>query len=140
MYFFILLTGCLATVLCFSLLAYEYRARKTYYTEKFNATLWVEKSSGEPAYHNFTSTYYVLGRRKRRCDIYLGEDDPTVGREHAVIWYNGSGFSIKGTPGHSVYIKGEAVPEEGIALKYNDTITVGCTVLHFTRGGERFEM
>ena len=85
---------------------------------------------------NLYRSHYIIGRRKRRCDIQI--KDQTVSRVHATLWHDGTSFCIapcrdmellelaknrKELP--TVYVNGEKVPLEGVVLCWGDVIRMG---------------
>ena len=124
--------GILTVVLAFGLLVQEEKRRKRYYQEIYH-TSFVDLDANQA--RALYRSNYIIGSRKRRCDIYL--DDKSISRVHAVLWHDGQYFCIAPTRDMElsrkdrkkslpkVYVNGEEIPESGAVLYYGDIIRMG---------------
>ena len=83
MYTAAILMAAAAILLALTTLHSEDRQRRRYYRKKFCTDLILQSEK----YH-LTSSHYIIGRRKRKCDFYLGDRDLSVSRIHAILWYD----------------------------------------------------
>ena len=127
------LIGIVTVVMAFSLLGTEEKRRYSHFKEQYH-TILIDLNEEDRVRDLFRS-HYIIGRRKRRCDIYL--DDPSVSRVHAVLWHDGIHFCIapvrdleilnkhkrKKLP--KVYVNNEEVSEDGVVLCRGDVIRLG---------------
>lgn len=84
-------------------------------------------------------SYYVVGRRRRRCDLCLDQlKDKSISKVHAILWYDSTRgcFCIgpaknwkwgRGVYYPEIYVNGEKVPVFGKVLSYGDDIRMGCS-------------
>lgn len=99
-------------------------------------------------YTDLWSGHYTIGRRRRRNDLALIHD-PTVSREHAVLWLDQDGNwkirpifhreNRRRTAYYSeVKIGVNFVPKTGIIVNYDDEIWIGESMLKLERisGGD----
>jgi len=83
------------------------------------------------------SACYVIGRRRRRCDLDLSGADRggTVSKVHAVLRRTSSGFRIfpvydrKKHRYTEVYVNAAAVSPKGCEVRYYDQIRLGSLTL-----------
>lgn len=127
-----ILTGILLVALAGWLLTAEEQRRKVHFQRCYHTSfLDLNTKKARKLYRS----HYIIGRRKRRCDIYV---KGAISRVHAVLWHDGANFCIapsrdleilklpadeKALP--DVYVNGDKVPEEGVALCYGDVIRLG---------------
>ncbi|MBQ9732920.1 MAG: FHA domain-containing protein [Clostridia bacterium] len=157
MYTAMIIVGFIAIGFSFGILAMEKRERHDYYKGCFDAaiTLVAPNREREDTYINLSTSHYTIGRRKRRSDIYLGNDDLSISKEHAELIFNGETFVIVPSTFHlpekNSHLKRKIfvttpveteegteyqkiqVPPEGYALKYGDTIHIGIKTLKYTK-------
>lgn len=94
------------------------------------------------------SGHYTIGRRRRRNDLALIHD-PTVSREHAVLWLDQDGnWNIRpilhrGDRRRQAYYSGvkigvDYVPKTGKVVNYGDEVWIGESMLKLERtsGGD----
>ena len=138
-----ILTGVVTVALVFWLMKDECDRRHRYYVRAFHTR--IVDLEGNRARELYRSSY-VIGRRKRRCDICLR--DEAVAKVHAVLWHDGQDFRIapcrdmelleeaKQLP--RVYVNGVEVPPQGVVLEMGDVIRMGSSrlMLEDTREGE----
>ncbi len=143
MYSLIILMGLAAIIFSFGMLIPEKNTRRTYYAMLLDASLTVENENRKKAQYfmNLSSTAYTLGRRKRKCDIWLGED-PTISREHAYLYYKDGDFYIKPLKEEATVLIGRvtngiyekfAAEKRGSKLIYGDRIIIGSQTLIYDR-------
>lgn len=132
MYYIMILCGVLALLIAARGLNREMVQRQKYYKELLHTKFCVCNSNEAM---DLACTYYVVGRRKRRCDISLRElRDMSISKVHAILWYDGHSFCIKpvcvrklfGKSKYSIlHINGRSVPPGGSRLSYGDVIRMG---------------
>lgn len=133
-YFPTLLAGAALVALTAWLMKAEETRRKAHFRRSYHTILLSHDTNQARKLYR---THYIIGRRKRRCDIYL-KDDKSVSKVHAVLWHDGSNYCI--APSRDleilrpsaeeealpeVYVNGELVPEEGTVLVDGDKIRLG---------------
>lgn len=103
MYAITIIVGFLTLAFGFGILKFERDIRHGLYANLFNASITIEAGNRNVPnkYINLSSSHYTIGRNKPRCDIYLGNEDPTISREHAELTYDGTDFVI--TPAKSIF-------------------------------------
>ena len=127
-----ILIGIVTVLMAFSLLGKEEKRRHEHFKEQYHTVLI---DLDEDLVRDLFRSHYIIGRRKRRCDIYV--EDPSVSRVHAVLWHDGRHFCIapvrdleilnkhkrKKLP--KVYVNNEEVSEDGVVLCRGDVIRLG---------------
>lgn len=126
------LLGLLVMILAFWGVEEEMNRRQNRYKRLFH-TKFVALDSGKSV--ELSCVHYVMGRRKRRCDLCLEHlNDPSISRVHAVMWHDGVHFCIApaynfrffgGSKYPEVLVNGRQVPPVGIAIEYGDIIQMG---------------
>ena len=136
-YILTILTGFLTAAMIFWLMGKESDRRYVHYAQRFH-TYFVSLDSNRAK--RLYRTHYIIGRRKRRCDICLDMlGDMSIAKVHAVLWYDGVNFCIAPSrdlsalpdigaaqkPLPVIYVNGELVPEEGVVVRCGDRIRMG---------------
>lgn len=137
MYFILFLLGMVVLCIGWEAAKRESRQRQERYRTLLN-TQFVCLETRLAA--DLCGTYFVLGRRKRKCDLCLADlNDPTISRIHAVLWWDGTDFCIqpvyqfhflKPSRYTRVIVNGQSVPPSGVKVKPGDEIILGRS--HFT--------
>jgi hypothetical protein len=89
------------------------------------------------------SGHFTIGRSKRRSDLAVIHD-PTVSREHCILWLDQQGRwnvrpvlhrqSLQSPAYYSQVLVGmRYVPAEGMPVDYREEIHIGDTMLHLER-------
>jgi hypothetical protein len=124
----------MAAVLCAGkLLGEEMKRRREAYRRQLHTRFLVLDSALSV---DLSRTHYVIGRRKRRCDISLDAlGDRTIGKVHGVLWHDGRAFCIAphyGKTGREkkkeysrILINGIPVPPKGSVIRCGDVIRMG---------------
>lgn len=132
-YMFTILAGILLVGLTGWLMTVEEKRRKRHYQRRYDTDfLDLDTEKARRLYRS----HYIIGRRKRRCDIRI--KDSSISRVHAILWHDGSSFCIAPCRDMEllekkedrsilpeVYVNGNIVPPEGIALDWDDVIRLG---------------
>lgn len=141
-----LLTGFLTAALIFWMMEKESDRRYYHYVQRFHTYFVVLDADYRKSLHR---THYIIGRRKRRCDICLDMlKDDSIGKVHAILWYDGRNFCIApgrdlsfflsrkeaGKPLPAIYVNGELVPETGAVVGYGDRIRMGNSYFQLENG------
>lgn len=134
-YLTVILMGVIMVALSVWLLPNEEQRRKEHYRRCFNTVL---KIQGTKIARKLRCSYYIIGRRERRCDLRL--KDASVSKVHAVLRYTDSGFHIAPCRDTEflmfgidteelpkVYVNGEEIPETGVVLEMGDVVRLGNT-------------
>lgn len=133
MYFLMISMGMLGVLCAGKLLSHEMWNRRESYREQLHTRFAVYQGTMSL---DLTRTHYVIGRRKRRCDINLEQlKDRSIAKVHAVLWYDGHSFCIapiyrktgkeKKKAYTSITINGVPVPPCGSVVRYGDMIRMG---------------
>lgn len=128
LYLFVIFSGILTTTLSLYLAGHEMEARRSRYCALFHTRLVCCRGGEEIDLYR---THYVVGRRKRRCDLELDFlQDKSISKVHATLWYDGSRFCIapvKKSPDEytRVLVNGAPVPPCGVTLAWGDVIEMG---------------
>lgn len=145
-YLMMIATGLTAVWLLFSSSDREMEKRQAHYAKLLHSA-FVICDTGQEA--DLYRSYYVIGRRRRRCDLSLDFlKDPAISKVHGILWYDNAlgQFSIaparNWTPARGVYypeitVNAEKVPPTGVLLNYGDDIRMGSSqfTLALRKGG-----
>lgn len=132
-YIFTILAGIVLVGLICWLMTVEEDRRKRHFQRRYD-TDFLDLDTGKA--RKLYRSHYIIGRRKRRCDIRI--KDNSVSRVHATLWHDGVSFCIAPCRDMEllekkeernflpeVYVNGEVVPAEGVALCPDDVIRMG---------------
>ena len=132
----LILIGLLCLVVLFFFLRGEMRERRTRYTRLLHTTL-----QNLTIQQDFPlgRTCYILGRRKRKCDIVIGGEDEnargydkTISKVHAVLRFDGTRWVIfpawsERDPGYTtLFVNDRQIGPEGTVLRpVQDIVVMG---------------
>ena len=141
-YIFTILAGILLVGLTGWLMAAEEERRKRHFQRRYDTDfLDLDTEKARKLYRS----HYIIGRRKRRCDIRIKGEG--VSRVHATLWHDGTSFCIAPCRDMEllekkedrnilpeVYVNGELVPAQGVALCWDDVIRMGSRRFQIKKG------
>ena len=133
LYLFMVCTGVLTVFSAWTILRSEMKQRNEGYRQLLHTRFVILENN---KFLDLTRTHYVIGRRKRRCDISLEDlHDLSISKTHAVLWHDGHAFCIaplcsksgaKKTKKYSkILVNGIHVPPQGCSVQYGDLIQMG---------------